>query len=474
MKGVGEMLRRTGAFFLRRSFAGDKLYWNTFKEYMNSLMTAYHTGVEFFLEGTRSRSCKSLPPKIGLLSMALEPLFMGEIPDVTVVPVSIAYEKPLEEQLFVYELLGVPKPKESTRGLFKALSKLNENFGEIYFEFGKPISVKQHFGDDFQFKHALEPAHVQELDRDELAKVSSLAYDIVIQQQRGIVITAFNLVAFAFNYRKFKGQNVTLAALTQAAVELAELLTKLGALTQVINKSIIEATLRIHSNSISLSASGTVQLQDSKVDFRTVDTRKMKGYKLSPEIMSSSVPIFTLQLYINPLLHWLAPSAILLLILRASPRDRVKDVFLKYRPAGLKQEYSKLRRLFALEFVLHPQHDDYNEIWNQVKSLGLIDEEGRIVDSNRADVITSILAPFLMCYLRTAKAISEHESDSDFDEKTVLVKVQQHVERCLLERRKAIHPYSLSLDSISLAVQSLAANGCLGKLKRLVLTLFLI
>lgn len=46
--------------------------------------------------------------------MALEPLFVGEVMDITIVPVGVAYEKNLEEQLFVYELLGVPKPKEST------------------------------------------------------------------------------------------------------------------------------------------------------------------------------------------------------------------------------------------------------------------------------------------------------------------------------------------------------------------------
>ena len=46
--------------------------------------------------------------------MALEPLFMGEVSDITIVPIGISYDKPLEEALFVYELLGIPKPKEST------------------------------------------------------------------------------------------------------------------------------------------------------------------------------------------------------------------------------------------------------------------------------------------------------------------------------------------------------------------------
>lgn len=46
--------------------------------------------------------------------MALEPLFMGEVADITIVPIGVAYEKPLESRLFAYELLGIPKPKETT------------------------------------------------------------------------------------------------------------------------------------------------------------------------------------------------------------------------------------------------------------------------------------------------------------------------------------------------------------------------
>lgn len=111
MVGMGNMLRNTGAFFMRRSFSSDKMYWDVFREYVRTLITKYHSGVEFFLEGTRSRSCKALPPKIGLLSMLLEPFFMRKIFDVLVIPVAVSYDRPVEEELFAYELLGVPKPK---------------------------------------------------------------------------------------------------------------------------------------------------------------------------------------------------------------------------------------------------------------------------------------------------------------------------------------------------------------------------
>ena len=49
-----------------------------------------------------------------MLSAALEPYFKAKVPDIMVIPVSISYDRILEESLYAYELLGVPKPKEST------------------------------------------------------------------------------------------------------------------------------------------------------------------------------------------------------------------------------------------------------------------------------------------------------------------------------------------------------------------------
>lgn len=44
----------------------------------------------------------------------MDPFLKGEVFDISVVPVSISYERILEETLYARELLGVPKPKEST------------------------------------------------------------------------------------------------------------------------------------------------------------------------------------------------------------------------------------------------------------------------------------------------------------------------------------------------------------------------
>lgn len=38
MKIVGELLRRAGAFFMRRSFGGNRLYWAVFAEYVKTML----------------------------------------------------------------------------------------------------------------------------------------------------------------------------------------------------------------------------------------------------------------------------------------------------------------------------------------------------------------------------------------------------------------------------------------------------
>lgn len=56
----------------------------------------------------------SLHIQLGMMSAALEPYFKSHLPDIMIVPCSISYDRILEESLYAYELLGVPKPKEST------------------------------------------------------------------------------------------------------------------------------------------------------------------------------------------------------------------------------------------------------------------------------------------------------------------------------------------------------------------------
>ncbi|MEQ2202829.1 hypothetical protein XENOCAPTIV_017001, partial [Xenoophorus captivus] len=61
-----------------------------------------------------------------MMHMILEPFLKGEVYDVTLVPISISYDRVLEESLLAHELLGVPKPRESTTDFDEACSLLKK------------------------------------------------------------------------------------------------------------------------------------------------------------------------------------------------------------------------------------------------------------------------------------------------------------------------------------------------------------
>ncbi len=70
LPALGPLLRRGGAFFLRRSFKGDALYSVVFKEYMAQLIDR-GVSIEYFIEGGRSRTGRLLQPRAGMLAMTV-------------------------------------------------------------------------------------------------------------------------------------------------------------------------------------------------------------------------------------------------------------------------------------------------------------------------------------------------------------------------------------------------------------------
>ena len=57
---IGKLLRRGGAFFMRRSFRNDPIYRAVIREYLNEVFSRGHS-VEYFIEGGRSRTGRMLP-----------------------------------------------------------------------------------------------------------------------------------------------------------------------------------------------------------------------------------------------------------------------------------------------------------------------------------------------------------------------------------------------------------------------------
>ncbi len=137
---LGSIFRRAGAFFIRRSFRGEELYPVVFREYLIRQMEEGYP-IEFFIEGTRSRTGKLIKPKYGMLDMIVRAFTSGRIDSVKLVPISVGYEKIIEERSYRREVLGAEKEKESLTGLLKTPKFLTSKYGRLYIEFSEPIDL---------------------------------------------------------------------------------------------------------------------------------------------------------------------------------------------------------------------------------------------------------------------------------------------------------------------------------------------
>ena len=137
---VGGILRMGGAFFLRRSFSGNKLYSSVFNEYLNTLFNRGYS-VEFFPEGGRSRTGRLLPPKTGMLAMTLENVISGRKKPLQFVPIYIGYDKIMEGNSYIGELRGASKKSESIGQLLGARKTLKQSYGKVQLNFGEPICI---------------------------------------------------------------------------------------------------------------------------------------------------------------------------------------------------------------------------------------------------------------------------------------------------------------------------------------------
>lgn len=138
---IGALFRRCGAFFLQRSFRDDPVYAALMRNYLAYLVRA-GTSIEFFLEGTRSRSGKLLPPKFGMLRMLVDAWRDGAREDLLFVPVSIDYDRIMEAGAYRLELKGASKRAETFRGLLGSSGLLGRRYGRLHVQFGEPISMQ--------------------------------------------------------------------------------------------------------------------------------------------------------------------------------------------------------------------------------------------------------------------------------------------------------------------------------------------
>lgn len=138
----GAIFRRGGAFFIRRTVKGDRVYTAVLRAYVKLLLRDRFPQ-SFYVEGGRSRTGKLLFPKMGLVSMEVDAWLDGAADDVLFVPVAIDYERLIEASAYVRELAGGEKKKESLSGLVGAFGVLFRTYERLYVQFEAPVSLRE-------------------------------------------------------------------------------------------------------------------------------------------------------------------------------------------------------------------------------------------------------------------------------------------------------------------------------------------
>ncbi|XP_045528517.1 dihydroxyacetone phosphate acyltransferase [Pieris brassicae] len=458
MAVVGQMMRETGAFYMRRTLAGAPLYSATLRQYVRTLVAHYGAPVEFFLEGTRSRSNKSLPPKYGMLAMSLVPYFAREVDDVTIVPVNISYDRIVEQALFAYEHLGVPKPKETTGGLIKALHTLNDHFGNIYINLGTPMSLKSFLGHSTLTSETLKPRDLQKLTDDQMRHVQRVADHVVTLQQDNAVVTITNLLCIVLMDSLYKGRVLGQNEVESQISWLIEVLQNLGASVFARDiKGNMERVLIVHRTMVKLDREKRLRLVSSALMNVTADVqKKMKGHILKAETMVNAVPLIKLQIYINPVLHYIVPPALIHLIV--SRHNILKD--------ELYSTYIEIRRLLRHEFF----HIEENEQMTLDKALEYCIQNKLVLVNNNLfcdglgdqsnDKLRYMLQWALLPALTTLLCCMDVMNEcKECEHKRALKKIQERLEQ------KRSHPYCLSLEAAGNCLQGLVHSGVLVKHK---------
>lgn len=214
---IGRMFRSWGAFFIRRTFKGNRLYSAIFREYLAEL---FHRGysVEYFIEGGRSRTGRLLSPKTGMMSMTLQALQHNQTRPISVVPVYVGYEHVLEVDTYAKELRGAAKEKENAGLVLRVIKKLR-NLGQGFVNFGEPITLSNYLNQHFP---EWKDQNYDEKPQWFAPAVDEISKQVMVNINKAAAVNAMNLVGTA------------LLSSRQRALSREQLLEQLGSYQQLL------------------------------------------------------------------------------------------------------------------------------------------------------------------------------------------------------------------------------------------------
>ena len=433
---VGQLVRRSGVFFIRRSFRDDPVYKHVLSHYIDYLIEKRFP-LEWYIEGGRSRSGKLLPPRYGLLANVVDAYRRGKSEDVYFVPVSIAYDQIQDLGSYVAEQRGGAKQAEGFSWFLGVVRQMKRRYGRIHIAFGAPLSLRDQLG---------EPPSARSSTAEERFELEKLAFEVSVRINRVTPITPTSLVTLA------------LLGTTGQALTVPE-----------TRRSIANLLENVRQRRLPTTADFDYLENDEGVEFtlnalleNDVVTRFDEG--LEPVYGIGDEQQLAAAYYRNTIVHFFVGGAIAeLAMLRAIEGERAEVL------ARFWDEVMRLRDLLKFEFFF-PEKDAFRDEIRALLELNHRGWEKRIegfeldpddmVRRTRPFLSHRVLRPFLDSYRVAADQLTTVPQGCVFDEK-------RFVKDCLglgrqYELQKRIHAAdSLSKVLFQTALKLAANRGLL-------------
>ena len=438
---AGPILRRCGAFFIKRKFGQDNIFPVVFERYLHQLIRDGFP-IEFFIEGGRSRTGKLLPPRLGVLRMIMNSAqHLRDGWDVNLVPIGISYEQIAEEGAYRKELQGADKVTENVGQVVKATSIFRRRYGRVYVRVGEPVRLSDVFAKQSKPFDQIE-ADLQQ----EIVQHTGECLMHGIGQQ--MVVMPSGLVALA------------LLAQTRTGIGIGVLRARVERLYQALLG--VDAPI---AHTLNNGAWGVEEALTRFESSKLIHQIPVDGASIIQVIGERRI---TLEYYKNGIIHHLAAISMMAAAIRAQRSAFEKQTVVQ--PGS--DNADEILRLFAeqifllrYEVTLDPEEDILalqETTLHQLKKYGAIDYSERGISiANRDHIVelaelTRNLLESTVLTLRGAKALRTR----DLDQKSMAPALQE-IGKDLLAVEDLRRPEALSMVNLRNSIRSFHDEGIL-------------
>jgi glycerol-3-phosphate O-acyltransferase len=383
---MGAIMRRAGVIFIRRSIGEDRLYRYVLREYIGYVLEK-RFNLSWSIEGTRSRTGKMLPPRLGLLSYAADAYLDRRVDDVLLLPVSITFDQLHEVSEYAEYARGGQKRPEGFGWLYGFIKAQGaRHYGKIYVRFGEPVALSAFLGPPGG-PTATDPAARR-------LALQKTAFEVAWRVNQGMPVTATAVIT------------TILLAMQGAALTFEQI--RLG-----VGDALAYLSVRSVPTTASLRALAAPEPVRATLDaLRQGGLVSYSGDGREPVWLIGPDQQLAATFYRNSLVHFVLDTALCeLAVLRAGEAGA--------DPAGaFWAEIAWLRDLLKFEFyfadreehrrAVREEMDRYDPAWEQRLRSGP-DEAGSLLAAIRPLVSHVVVRPFVEAYRIVADVLASDD-----------------------------------------------------------------